>query len=370
MNREAWPVSGWFSAFWRASNANRVFLLIVAAFLAKQLLMVVIFPPFTGHDEVAHFAHIRTVATQFKVPRIPDLELFRANRGPVDPEREFVPADLYPYCAFVLDWDWCNEPRYADDPQYVARIGTQIYPWGWQYTANHPPLYYLAMAPLYRATDGWSTQSQLYLLRAAAIPFGLVVVLCAFGSVRLLFPRDEFMQIAVPAVVAFQPQISYEAAMVNNDIAGIAAVSVILYLLLRTLRRGLTRRDLALVGLALGIGLLFKSTTIITIPGIAIAIVLGTSIRRPRLWIAGGLLPAAVTIAVTWPWYLYLWQTYGNFSGLPQIHAIQVRWTYPDGMEPSVTDLLFDKAFAGMRWRETWGGSGGAGFRWIPRCFG
>ena len=64
-----------------------------------------------------------------------------------------------------------------------------------------------------------------------------------------------------------------------------------------------------------------------------------------------------VTVAalVCWPWYAFLYRTYGNFSGLRQIKALQYLWTYQNENPPSIRDLLFNKGFAELRWKETWG---------------
>jgi 4-amino-4-deoxy-L-arabinose transferase-like glycosyltransferase len=204
-------------------------------------------------------------------------------------------------------------------------------------------------------TEGLSPVTQQYILRLAAIPFGLLVVLLAYLTAATLFRRDVFLSVTTAAFVAFQPQVSYEAAMVNNDVAGIAVVSLILYLTVRGLRDGFPRRQLVLLGLAIGLGLLTKSTTIIALPGVALAILLGTGVRNVRQWLGCGALTAGVAACLVWPWYLRLWRTYGNLSGLPQIERLQFRWIYPAGQSPSVTDLLFNADFALMRWRETWG---------------
>lgn len=341
----AWPI------------ARQVLLCIVVLYLAKQAINVFIFPPFTGHDEVAHFAYIRTVATEYRVPVIPDLAEFQASvRDDTERPGDFLPLDLYPYCQYALDWGFCNEPQWRDaPPEQVTYNGRDYYPWGWQYAANHPPLYYLSMAPLYRLTAGASPSTQQYLFRFAAIPFGLATVLLAYAIVRLTFPTDRFLAVTVPAFVALQPQVSYEAAMVNNDIAGVAIYSALLYCLVRGVRRGFSWRLVVGMGLGLGIGLLVKSTTITIIPVIVVAVVLGCGIAAWRTWVTKGAAIALIAGAVSWPWYLYLFRTYGNLSALDQVAELQIRWTYPGGDAPTIWEQLSDRDFAALRWREAWG---------------
>jgi 4-amino-4-deoxy-L-arabinose transferase-like glycosyltransferase len=337
--------------------ARQFLFVLVAIFLVKQAINVFIFPPFSGHDEVAHYAYVRTVATDYRVPKIPILSEFRdalqtrRDQLPGD----YLPDDGYPSCRYVLDWGSCNEPRWANDPPHISALQGEYFPYGWQYAANHPPLYYLLMAPIYKSTESASPTTQLYLMRAASIPFGLAVVLLAYAMVRTLFPRDQFLGITVPAFVAFQPQVSYEGAMLNNDIASIAVFSLVLYLLVVGLKRGFSYRLTAAIGLTVGVGLLFKSTTLMLLPLVALALILGVGLKNILGWVRRGALVAGIAALVAWPWYLFLYQTYGNFSALDQIADNQYALTYPGQNKPTILDLFWNADFAAFRWHETWG---------------
>ncbi|MDP9368549.1 MAG: hypothetical protein M3Q03_09800, partial [Chloroflexota bacterium] len=54
----------WWTALRGRSLARQFVLVLLTLYLAKQAIYVVAFPPFTGHDEVAHYAYLRTVATE------------------------------------------------------------------------------------------------------------------------------------------------------------------------------------------------------------------------------------------------------------------------------------------------------------------
>ena len=354
-----------FARFARSPVGQFLFVLLVV-FVAKQLLTVLVFPPFSGHDEVAHFNYIQTVATEHRVPtlfrcptdqgkhclddagRLTNTE-FSTWRGDV------LPDYFYRYCQFILDWSPCEpeNPRWLNGPFRAANWGfIGQFPAGTQYAANHPPLYYLAMAPFARAGSSLSVESMQYLLRALAILFGLAIVLLAFFSARELFPDDRFLLMTVPAFVAFQPQISYESAMVNNDIAGIAFVSLVLYLLARGIRRGFDFLTCAWVGAALGLAMLAKSNSLIVIPAIGIAIMLTCGVSNIRAWAPRGVVSAAVAGILVLPWYLFFYRTYGNLDAFEQIRTLQSPWNKPGG---GFMELLFNRRFVWMRWRETWG---------------
>ena len=357
----AWPV------------VRRFVLVLMALYVAKQALYVVAFPPFSGHDEVAHYAYLRTVATEGRVPVLPELEAWRAEVGAGRvPEFDGLPTELYGYCRYALYWS-CqpNDPRWKDSPPRIVIFGAPrgatcqtdprfCYPTGELYTANHPPLYYLLMTPLYWASSGSSPVVQQYLLRLAAIPFGLATVFFAYRLARALFPVDTVLAVTVPTVVAFQPQISYEAAMVNNDIVAIALYSWLLYLLVVGVRDRFSAPLCALLGFVLGLALLTKGTSLTAAPIIALAIVLAVGWRNVRGWIGRGALvlsPAAILAA---PWYAFLYRTYGNFDGLEQIEALQAYWNRPVG---TFFGMLLSRDFVVERFHETWGQFG---WRLIP----
>jgi 4-amino-4-deoxy-L-arabinose transferase-like glycosyltransferase len=338
----------------RWPQATRFIVVLLILYAVKQVFSVAAYYPFSGHDELAHFSYVRTLATEGRLPELPDLATWRAGlRGGDPPPTDEIPAELYPYCRFTLDW-YCDpdSPRWSDDPPRIVTVpGMGYFPSGYQYAANHPPLYYATMVPLYAASSAASSVAQHYLLRLAAIPFGLLTVYAAYRATRALFPGDAFLTVTVPAFVAFQPQISYEAAMVNNDIVAIASTSVILWWLIAGLRDRFPLRHCAALGIALGLDLLAKGTAITVAPIIAAAVVLGAGWRDWRGLLARGVAIGIPAVLLAAPWYLFLYRTYGDFSGLARVKELQY-WNGPMG---SFFELLVDPNFITNRFRETWG---------------
>src|SRR5690242_15620640 len=111
---------------------RRFLVVLLVVYVAKQFVIAVLFPPFTGHDEVAHFANIRVIATERRMPTL---------------WRDTLPPDLYRYRAYTIGWT----------DQHTSPL----------YTAVHPPLYYALMAPLYRSIDRFPAEQIQYALRCA-----------------------------------------------------------------------------------------------------------------------------------------------------------------------------------------------------------
>ena len=153
------------------SRRSPIVLALMAVALVKQLVLVVAYPPFQGHDEVAHLGYLGTLANDGRLPTFSDT----------------LPAALETYSQFTLDWPAL-------------------------YTANHPPLYYVTSLPAYWLA-GDSYEAQLYAVRLMAVPLFLLTIWLTYLIARLLFPSNDLVAIGAPAGVAFQPQIGFEGAI-------------------------------------------------------------------------------------------------------------------------------------------------------------
>ena len=338
---------------------RRFLWVLLVLFAAKGVILTYVFPPFSGHDEVAHYAYLEVMMEEGRLPLIPDPVAYNdAYAAGQSPDFDKIPEYFQKYQQYITaDW-WSDQTRVVRTVTYLG----EYLPSGWIYTANHPPLYYLMMAPVWEATSSQSPEFQLYAFRLAAIPLGLLTVLFAYLMTRRIFPRDTFLAVTVPAVVALQPQIAYEAAMLNNDILAIVTTSACLYLIAVGLQNRFTVGLCSWLGLALGVALLSKSTAVIVMPVIALAMVLRLGWKHVVEWVAKGGLVLAIAAVVAAPWYLYMLKTYGSVSALDYILKLQW-WNNQDGITASISDQLFNRDFAWMRWRETWGEFG---WRKIP----
>jgi 4-amino-4-deoxy-L-arabinose transferase-like glycosyltransferase len=359
---------------WTSDLAVRALAVLLVAFVARQVFATFATPAFSGHDEVAHTAYLYILAGERRVPVMPDLAEWRQTRVDLrsqlddDDDEALLPGDdipdaFYPWCRYVLDW-YCepDHQRWASSPPRVVSVRGEYFPSGWLYTANHPPLYYLLMTPAHAVAKafGLGLVGEHYLLRLATIPFGIVTVIFTFLIARAIFPTDRFLLLTAPAFVAFQPQIAYEGAIVNNDILSIAIFSWLLWLIVTGTRDGFPVRRCLWIGVALGLGLLAKSTTVIAIPVIAFAIIATTGWRDWRAWTRRGLLAAGPAAMLSAPWYAFMLRTYGSSGALDRVADLQGWWNQPLG---SFLGLLLDPGFAAMRFRETWGEYG---WRMIP----
>ena len=73
--------------------------LLLGIFAAKGIATAVAFPPYSGHDEVAHYAYLKIFAEEHRVPVIPDIESWRIEYDELGSSFEWdrMPEELYKY---------------------------------------------------------------------------------------------------------------------------------------------------------------------------------------------------------------------------------------------------------------------------------
>ena len=300
---------------------------LLLLFLVKQVLLVVIIGPFTGHDEVDHFYYIQRLA---------------AGEGLGVVGQVMLPDQAKPYQKYVADY-----PNNAEVIQ--------------------PPLYHALLAPIARLVPRGVT-SDLYALRLISVVIGLGVVWLAYLTARMVFPDAPLLRAGVPVFVAFQPQFSFEAAIVNHDIMVIALFSLVLYLTLRGLHEGFSTQREILLGLVMAAGLWTKTSFGLVLPVVALGIWLGWRDRRrawgDRIaawhWLAGSLvLTVLVPLILVAPWFVRSFVLYGDPTGARRLQEIP---EYGNQAQ-SYWDMFSDKSFWRGRLEDFWGNYG---WRQVP----
>jgi 4-amino-4-deoxy-L-arabinose transferase-like glycosyltransferase len=270
---------------------------------------------------------------------------------------------------------WTYQAFFAAPPDIVAAAQTAIHARpaeprhyapgeidNWQ--AQHPPLYYLVLAPAYLVSNGWSLGGQLFLLRAHSYLIawaGLCIV--TIGAPRLFSdPRTAaFLSLGAATWSTIFPGWFPEMGRLGNDslITVFAAVALIL---LYRVRQSHARPDHALLGIVLGLGLLTKATFLPVV--VAVFVLLGVLVIRarrtnltPRAG-AGFCLTAAITAALAGWWYLA--QLLGTGSAIGSNDVITMRAA--GGLIAGLTKHLDSKVVtwapwdvaASFLWPSTW----------------
>lgn len=237
-------------------SPQRVETLLLAAILAGYLLVAGLYAtrtaPWQAPDEPAHYNVIAQIAVDGCCPVI--------EMGDWD-------------SAYL---DALKAARFA--PTLTDNLASV------QYEDHQPPLYYLLLAPVYRATGG-----DLTALRLVSVALGAGVVLLAYTLARLLLPARRGVALGTAALVAYIPQHAAILGSVNNDaLAYLLAAAVLVLCALYVTEHDPVAFRRVRWGFSAGAGLL------------ALVALLGLPWGRPgALWAVPALFAASVA-AVWW----------------------------------------------------------------------
>lgn len=124
--------------------------------------------------------------------------------------------------------------------------------------AGHPFLYpLLSTVPYFLGASGGRT-AQVFLMRFLGVMLSTLVVWLTFKISYALFPKNPFVQLMSPVLVAFNPQYSFISASVNSDALLVFFSSLMLYLLVKTAISSLTWLRSFWLLAVIGMGLLTK----------------------------------------------------------------------------------------------------------------
>jgi hypothetical protein len=217
---------------------------IVVAFVGIGALHALQQPPFFATDETAHVGYAQEIASG----RLAEIREF--------PE---VPVEAR---------QWQAERSTANDIRYRG-----------VWVANHPPLHYVAVAPLVWASRATGAlDGGLILMRLANVAFAAVGVVFTFLLASEITRRNHRLALLAAALAALVPQGHAVFSQGLNDGLGFAAGTAVLWAGARCLRRidALARRDLVLLAATAAVAFGARAATML----LAIAVVAVVALCR------------------------------------------------------------------------------------------
>jgi hypothetical protein len=210
---------------------------IVVAFVGIGALHALQQPPFFPTDETSHVGYAQEIASG----RLPEIRGF--------PE---VPIEAR---------QWQAERSTANDIRYRG-----------VWVANHPPLHYVAVAPLVWASRATGAlDGGLILMRFANVAFAAVGVVFTFLLASEITRRNHRLALLAAALAALVPQGHAVFSQGLNDGLGFAAGTAVVWAGARCVRRidALARRDLVLLAATAAVAFGSRAATML----LAIAVV-------------------------------------------------------------------------------------------------
>jgi hypothetical protein len=286
--------------------------LLLAATALIGVAHIAFLPPWEGYDETAHWSYIQELADTGHAPIYGKDELaadIAAYPGPMayGGTPPFDKTARATYRSYRL----AGAHALSGAPTHFVGFDTL----NWQ--AQHPPLYYALMAPIYRAAHGLGWVDHLMVLRLASFALAFAgLVIGVFATIRLIKPPSVWTGPIMAAWPFLFPQFFPEFARLGNDSLCLLIVSVVWALLLRLLTGEGRWASHLLLGVALGLGLLTKAFFLPI--GAGVAVMLAAHWQqggRPRAQLGQAALAAIAALAIGAWWYVAKDMQTGSFTG-------------------------------------------------------
>ena len=290
-------------------------LLMLAAGLAG-LAVLAIMPPFEGFDETAHWSTLQQVADTGHSP-VYGLDTISTDiaryRGPTPYSAPGLAAPALTYERFRL----AGAPALTMRPGAYGRGGFR----NWE--AQHPPLYYRVLAPLYGAAKGLVMRDHIMVLRLASWMLAVAGLALGAEGARRFLPDGAKIALVIAAWPLLVPEFLPEMARLGNDSLCLLFAGGAWAVLMRLLSPRGGWGSAAALGILLGLGLLTKA--------LFLPIVAGTGTLLGLKWLRERTLSLAIQFALAiglaaaiglW-WYIARHAATGSFSGSDEFIQFQ-----------------------------------------------
>lgn len=281
---------------------RRVVLMLAVVAFAGTASWALTTVAFDSPDEPEHFAYAESVAETGHAP-----DPAPSTRQPYAGDLVYALGAVRHFSATASDQG--RAPWAATDVQQWRATVARAHPRrddGGGYssaTAPHSPLYYSLLAPGYALGRGGGVFTELFWMRLISALLSVVVALGVYGALRELAPGRPQLAVAGGLLAAFEPMFGFISGSVNNDAGVDAMAALVIYLVIRALRRGLPRALWLGLGVALAALPLMKGTGYELFPAIGFAVaMLAIARRRSRPALIELGLAAAAFVVATLAW--------------------------------------------------------------------
>lgn len=230
-------------------------------------------------------------------------------------------ATIYSFTVPILhDLD---EPRHYAYVRYLVNahqlpiIGMEHITGGAH--AQHPPLYYLLLTPIYVLAHRFGDATTVHVMRFFSIALGLLALLLAYRSVYMLFPTHLQVALWTTAAIAFCPHFLLDTCVVNNDVMAIATTAIYLHLLIRCVCYGASYTDAIAIGVVMSAMLMSKGTLLMLLILYPVALYARNGISTlisQGYWRKLAIGYGTVVLFTSW-WYVRNYGLYGTFQPMP-----------------------------------------------------
>lgn len=195
---------------------NIVLFLFMSIFLIKGIFYAVyITPPVVGTapDDTGHLSYIQYIASERRLPILNETPLESVT---LKCHQYYNDRSSSGYENFLVTKEEFDK---RSDGNWIAQ---------------HPPLYYLIMTPVYLITKLFTNQLSIIIivLRIITITFGLLFI-CTISKIMDLLQSKKIVQYCILSSIVFSMPIQYYFSNITNDSLLIYLCALSLYFLLK-----------------------------------------------------------------------------------------------------------------------------------------
>jgi voltage-gated potassium channel Kch len=261
----------------RDKRAHKLLILFLTVTLIRGLIYVSFIPPWQAPDEEFHYIQSRVLLSIF-------------DRSQLDDWKQDFIASLLEF-----NFDGYNPGILSQEQASVLAEE--------RFDSSRKSLSYLLFALAALPLGGASIVSQLYAMRLVSVVITMIVVGIGWATFRELFPQDHFISIMGTSFLVFLPQHTHIGAAISDGNLAELLATASLYMLVRTITRGVNRIRVASFLILALLSLLTKTTTLPLILVIAVALVSVALQNRTLTWQAGvGVLGSVLFLGIAGLW--------------------------------------------------------------------
>jgi predicted membrane protein DUF2142 len=304
--------SKWPAAFSESGQRKIIWLFCLLAAI-HVFVFSAAFPFFNNVDEPMHF----DLVVKYSHSHVP------LGKETVSPDSATYLA-LFSSCMYYGTPDKFGgkmpSPPWVDPAQMQQDMNANRA--GWQsmenYEVSQAPLYYVLTGTIWRVGQ-WlriDPGHLLYYLHFFNILLMIILVWLAYAASRLIFPKNPFLRLGVPALLVFLPQTAFYS--ITNDIFSPVCFGATFICLVKWLRTQTPSPLLGIVtGLAFAATYLTKVTNLplLAVVGVGLLIHITKSLRHPGAVVPALLAFLACAIPPIVGWAFWCKFHYGDFTG-------------------------------------------------------
>ena len=343
-------------------NANTFRLLRITYFMMFSTLVtgfgwLALLPPGEGFDEFGHYSYIQQIADAGMMSVFGERSI---SQDVDDIYKKYLPTPYTSVSPFDDLRGGITYRKFFSLPlsrEALITLNTprNFTPSGHGNLASlqHPPVYYVLLAPIYSMSHHWSWPTQMILLRSVSWVFAFIgYVLGVVAIIRYWPKKDAAAVAAIAAAWPFLiPMFFPEMARLGNDSLCLLIMGVVWWMVLRigSIEVEARLRDFVVLGILVGIGLLTKAFFI----PITVGVTLFLFLRGDRMGLAVML---ALSLSIGFAWYFYNFIATGVFIGTAQVELSR-QGGLIKGLAENFNVYGLARGLAAVVATTTWGGT-------------